>query len=97
MRPYYTNGDYYSGYYSWAVSNDYMITKLRSKPTNMFIYFQGIWNKYDHLFQTQTRPATDQGVSSGIVPRLYLTIFKCIFKSCSCCLKSMSKDIAKIL
>ena len=51
-----------------------MITLLQSIATNLVIYFQGILNKYDHLFQTATRPVTGQGVGSGIVPRLYLNV-----------------------
>ena len=30
--------------------------------------------KYDHLFQTASRPVTGQGVGLGIVPRLYLNV-----------------------
>ena len=52
-----------------------MITLIRSIATNLVIYFQGIWNKYDHLFQTTTRPGTGQGVGSVIVPRLYLNVY----------------------
>ena len=47
-----------------------MITLLQSIATNLVIYFQGIY-----LFQTATRPFTDQGVGSGIVLILYLNVY----------------------
>ena len=48
-----------------------MITLLQSIACYLL---SGHLNKYDHLFQTATRPFPGQGVGSGIVPRLYLNI-----------------------
>ena len=59
-------------FYFWAVSNDYITTKY---SYNSCYLFSGHLHKYDHLFQTATRPVTGQEVGSGIVRRPYLNVF----------------------
>ena len=60
-----------SGYYIWAESNDYIITKYSYKSRYLFSgQLKQIWSFISDCHWT----STGQGVSSEIIPRLYLNV-----------------------